>query len=93
MTLAIERLCFSFLFGCRVVTNLVDVRDVKLRELASRLPQILEASKEKSTIKAYNCAFRQFKIWVQDFIELSYLPASSKSIFVYFGFNSAREVL
>ena len=64
-------------------TNLVDVRDVKLRQLASRLPQNLEASREKSTIKAYNSAFRRFKIWVQGFIELSYLPASSKSVSLY----------
>ena len=64
-------------------TNLVDVRDVKLRQLASRLPQILEALREKSTIKAYNSAFRSFKLWVQGFIELLYLPASSKSVSLY----------
>ena len=60
-----------------------DVWDVKLRQLVERLPSIIEASREKSTITAYNYAFKKFKLWAQHFIELSYLPASGKSIALY----------
>ena len=63
--------------------DLCDVRDVKLRQLVDRLPQIIQSSREKSTITVYNYAFKRFKTWAQHFIELTYLPASSKSIALY----------
>ena len=56
---------------------------MKLRQLVAKLPAILSASREKSTITAYNYAFKRFKSWAKNFIELSYLPASSKSIALY----------
>ena len=63
--------------------DLYDVRDANLRRLVERLPNIIESSREKSTITNYNYAFKRFKSWLQKFIELSYLPASSKSIALY----------
>ena len=64
-------------------TNLCDVRDCKLRELTTELPKVLAASRETSTIKNYTYAFYRFKSWARDFLELSYLPASNKSIALY----------
>ena len=64
-------------------TDLCDVRDSKLRELVKDLPKILAASREKSTIKNYSYSFHRFKVWAQQFLELSYLPASNKSVALY----------
>ena len=51
--------------------------------LVKDLPRILHASREKSSIKNYMCAFHRFKLWAQQFLELSYLPASNKgSLFI-----------
>ena len=84
--LSLNNFCFSLfaeILDQDVWAGLCDVRDVRLKKLVRQLPQILEASCEKNTIKSYNLAYRRFKVWAQGFIELSYLPASDKSVALY----------
>lgn len=62
-----------------------------LRQLAEKLPQVVQSSKSKNTIKSYQFAFRKFSNWCKEHA-LCPLPASVSTIAVYMSFLIQQEV-
>ena len=62
-----------------------------LRGLADKLPQVVQSSKSKTTIKTYNYAFKRFSAWCLEY-NLCSLPASVSTIAVYLSYLIQREV-
>ena len=52
-------------------------------ELGKFLPEVLAAGSVDSTINMYFGAFKRFRIWTQNYHNLSCLPADEKAVILY----------
>ncbi|CAC5364188.1 unnamed protein product [Mytilus coruscus] len=71
--------------------DLQAIQNPSLRDFASKLPNIGEASKSKNTVKKYACAFKRFCVWCANY-DLCPLPASVTTVAVYLSFLIQSEV-
>ncbi|CAG2206728.1 unnamed protein product [Mytilus edulis] len=71
--------------------DLQSIQNPSLRDFASKLPNIAEASKSKNTVKKYSYAFKRFSVWCSNY-DLCPLPASVITVAVYLSFLIQSEV-
>ncbi len=61
----------------------MDLKDMNLRDLADKVPNILLQSKSQNTIKAYSTAFKKWRTWAQQFSEVQILPANETHVALF----------
>ena len=59
------------------------VRDPALQHLASLVPAVLAQARAPSTNKSYGLAYKRWRLWAQDYPEISPLPASHLHVLLY----------
>ena len=58
-------------------------KNAKILQALEKLPQVLAASRQHNTIKAYLGAYRRFEEWAGDIEELSVFPSNELAITIY----------
>ena len=73
-------------FGQGMWSQLKEIEDPELRELASALPDIVLQGKAPATVKKYSGAFLRWKLWAERKKEVCVFPASALHISLYLSY-------
>ena len=71
------------MFASGIWSDLSEIRDPKLKELADQLPRMTLASRQDKTVRNYLAAFLKWKQWCSNYEEVVHLPAQPVYVAIY----------